>query len=206
LNKKIFLYFVVTLVLTSCGSKSVKNINSRGENIVCFGNSITYGLGASPGHDYPSLLAKKLNLTVINAGKSGDTTEGALQRLQHDVLDKKPYLVIVELGANDYLKGISAEATLKNLEEIIKKIQQAGAMVAITEIHTGFIMRKQASGIRRLAKKYRCLFIPNILEGILGEGELCSDAIHPNDKGYEIIAERVYRAIKPLIARRLSQR
>lgn len=91
---------------------------------MCFGDSITYGLGASPGHDYPSLLAKKLNLTVINAGKSGDTTEGALQRIQHDVLDKKPYLVIVELGANDYLKGISAEATLKNLEEIIKKFNK----------------------------------------------------------------------------------
>lgn len=206
MNRKLFLSLTIAFVITSCGSRSVKNINSEGKNIICFGNSITYGLGASPDHDYPSLLAKKLNFPVINAGRNGDTTESALKRLEHDVLDKEPYLVIVELGANDYFKGIRAETTLKNLEEIIKKIQKAGAMVAITEIHTGFIMREQARGIRKLARKYRCLFIPNILEGILEENDLCSDAIHPNDKGYEIIAERIYRAIKPLIARRLSQR
>lgn len=109
--------------------------------------------------------------------------------------------MIVEFGANDYFKGIKLEETIRNLKEIITRIQDAGAMVAITEIHTGLVMRRQAKEIKNLARKYRCIFIPNIMEDILGNKELCSDSIHPNDKGYEIIAEKVYRYIKHFIPR-----
>jgi lysophospholipase L1-like esterase len=200
-KKAILKFLFFAFLISSCGRPAIKNINSKGKNIICFGDSITYGEGASPGHDYPSLLARKLNLPVINAGKNGDTTRGALQRLEKDVLQRAPLLVIVELGANDYFRGIKVEETIKNLEEIITKIQNAGSMVAITEIHTGFIMRSQAKEIKKLARKYRCIFIPNIMDEILGNEELCSDSIHPNDKGYELIAQKVFDAIKPFVER-----
>jgi acyl-CoA thioesterase-1 len=205
--RKLFILIIISFLLSSCGRFShIKNIDSQGKNIICFGDSITFGKGSSEGSDYPAILSKKLNMPVINAGVNGDTTRDALKRIKKAVLDKEPVLVIVELGANDYLKGIKSEETLANLEKIIKEIQSHGAMVAITEIHTGFIMRNIAVGIRKLAKKYRALFIPDILEGILGKEELCSDLIHPNDKGYQIIANRIYGKINPLLERNIKYR
>jgi lysophospholipase L1-like esterase len=198
-KSRLYLFILIALILSCSPSPKVKNIDSQGKNIICFGDSITYGKGATPGNDYPSLLAKKLNIPVINAGVNGDTTRGALKRLKRDVLDKDPLLVIIELGANDYLKGISIEETLSNLEKMIKEIQAKGAMVAITEIHSGFFLRRLAIGVKKLAKRYKALYIPNILEGILGNKDLCSDPFHPNDKGYELIAERVYEKIKPIL-------
>ena len=94
------------LCIHGCGS-SIRNIDSEGENVICFGNSITYGSGVEEGKDYPSHLQEMTERDVINAGVPGDTTAGGLRRIDEDVLDNDPYLVIVELGANDYLRNLS---------------------------------------------------------------------------------------------------
>ncbi|MBI3118467.1 MAG: hypothetical protein HYZ00_07260, partial [Candidatus Hydrogenedentes bacterium] len=93
------------LVLGGCGVDydDVANIANTRTAIVCFGDSITHGYGASPGRDYPARLAELLGTPVINAGVDGDTTASALKRLEEDVLIEEPRLVIVELGGNDFL-------------------------------------------------------------------------------------------------------
>ncbi len=80
--------------LTGCAKREIKNIDSKGKNIVCFGDSVTFGYGAEPGGDYPSALTKMISIPVINAGIDGDTSTEALKRIKFDVLGRDPLLVI----------------------------------------------------------------------------------------------------------------
>ena len=99
--------------------------------IICFGDSLTYGTGAGPGMNYPSQLSKMISKPVINAGLPGDTTAGALQRLEQDVLLKSPELVLITLGGNDLKNGVSKKAAFKNLKAIVESIQSIGGRVII---------------------------------------------------------------------------
>jgi len=194
-NKYILL---IVLFVTSC-SPAVKNLDSQGKIIICFGDSITYGEGASEGADYPSYLQGLLHKEVINAGVSGDTTESALSRLERDVLEKNPYLVIVELGGNDFLRKVPKEKTLRNLEEIVSRIQRRGSIVALCDVSSGFIMSGYRRDFKRIAKKTGSIFIPRLLEAILDNPSLKFDYIHPNSEGYKVLAQKVCQAIKPYI-------
>lgn len=86
-----------------CARYEVKNIYSRGKDIICFGNSITAGSGFSKRETYPYFLSELLGCSVINAGREGDTSSDGLERLEKDVLTYQPRLVIVEFGGNDYI-------------------------------------------------------------------------------------------------------
>ena len=195
------IFFCLLLLIGGCAAK-IANIGSKGENIICFGNSITKGEGSTAGNDYPALLSRKLDLPVINAGVNADTTREALARIERDVLEKNPRLVIVEFASNDFLRGISKQETFGNLESIVSMIQQKGAMVVLAEVRVEYFQDDYVKAFQRLAGKRQALLIPNILGGILFNPELkSSDQIHPNDKGYDAIAERIYKAIKPLLER-----
>lgn len=190
--------FLILVFVSGCGPH-VKNWDSIGNNIICFGDSITYGEGTPQGEDYPTYLSKLLKRDVINAGVGGDTTHGALARLEKDVLQKDPYIVIVELGGNDFLQKIPKEQTMKNLEEVILKIQENEAMVALCDISGGMGFPQYREDFRKLAKKTRSIFIPKILESVLTNPSLKYDHIHPNSKGYKKIAEQVYKVIRPYV-------
>ena len=193
------LYLLLPLFFIGCAQREIKNIDSQGKNIICFGDSITSGEGASPGKDYPTILAQNLSWPVINAGSPGDTTQNALNRLTSDVLDKDPLLVIVILGGNDFLMKIPMEETFNNLDRIVKIIQEKGAIVALGEMRAGIIMRRYSSGYRRIAKRYRCLLIPDLLEGIIDNPNLKDDYIHPNDAGYKALASKILKVIQPVL-------
>ena len=199
-------HLLVTLVLTAvflsgCGS-SVKNTGSRGTQIICFGDSITYGQGARDGEDYPSRLREMVERDVINAGIPGETTEEGLRRIKEDVLDGDPYLVIIEFGANDYFRKVPEKDMLDNLEQMISLVQQEGAMVAVCDVSGASVMGVYDiyhDELKRLAGRKGAIFIPYLMKGILQDPGLKSDPIHPNAKGYKVIAERVYKAIKPYL-------
>ena len=188
-----------SLLLLGCAKREIKNINSRGKNIICFGDSITFGYGADPGGDYPSALAKITCVPVINAGIDGDTSTEALKRLKSDVLDREPLMVIVEFGGNDFLRKIPTEITLNNMKAIIDTIQAEGAMVAVVDISTGMLLRQYHSPFYNLAREKGAIFIPSLLTGIITNPRLKSDFIHPNTDGYNVIAQRVYRIITPYL-------
>jgi len=168
--------------------------------VVFFGNSLTAGVGAGEGEDFPTLVARELNLkNTINAGVSGDTTEEGLARLNTDVLDKNPSLVIVELSGNDFLRQVSANETIKNLDSIVKQIHESGAAVLL--IHIKFPLRYSdyQTGFKQIAKKYKAAVLWNALDGIEGNPSLMADEVHPNAAGYKILASRVSKAIKSLL-------
>ncbi len=193
--------FALITLLAGCNRSSIANLDSRGKNIICFGDSITKGKGVASEQSYPAALAKMSSFPVINAGINGDISPEALKRVKTDIMDNDPLLVIIEFGGNDYLSKIPLEQTVNNIEEMIKAIQAGGAMVAIVDISNSIFMGEYNLEFKRLSKTYRTIFIPRIMEDIVANSSLKSDAIHPNAKGYQIIAYRVYRGIFPYLNR-----
>lgn len=199
------LYLAISLAcygiigLEGCVKREIKNINSTGKNIICFGDSITFGYGAAPQDAYPLVLAKMTDIPVINAGIDGDTSLEALRRLRTDVLEREPLLVIIEFGGNDFLRKIPKETTLNNIKEMVEKTQERGAMVAIVDISTGMFLGEYRKVLRNLAKEKNAIFIPGILNGIITNPSLKSDFLHPNADGYKMIAEKIYRQIIPYL-------
>ena len=179
------------------------NSDSQGKNIICFGNSITYGQGADKGYDYPARLKEMVSREVLNKGCCGETTQNALERIEEDVLSLDPYLVIVEFGANDYFNNISKGTVIANLENIALKIQGVGAKVALCDVSGGWRLFKKYdiyhSAIKHIANKTQSAFIPFLMKGIIQRRDLMCDSFHPNSKGYEIIAQKVYKAIVPYL-------
>jgi acyl-CoA thioesterase-1 len=189
------------IALAGCAKREIANINSHGKNIICFGDSITMGYGVSAEYSYPTFLAKMVSIPVINAGIDGDTSTEGLRRIKSDVLDNKPLLVIIEFGANDFLKKVPFTETLKNTEEMIQKSQEVGAIVALADVSNPVIMNEYGKAFKKLSLKYQAIFIPRITRGIFTNPTLKSDFIHPNEKGYQIIARRIYEAIRPHLKR-----
>lgn len=175
------------------------NLDSRGSNVIAFGDSLTSGYGASPGEDYPSHLSSLLDMPVINAGVSGDTTDGALARVESDVLANDPRIVIVGLGGNDFLRGVGIASTEANLRAIVKEIQRGGAMVVLLGFRFPSLGASYEAMYERVAEEEGCLFVPDVLDDILIDPALKSDQIHPNGRGYKLIAERVAGPVRKLI-------
>ena len=188
--------------LAGCAKREIKNLDSGGKNIICFGDSITFGYGVAQGEDYPAVLSKMVQMPVINAGMDGDTSSEALKRIKSDVLDKDPFLVIVEFAGNDFLEKIPLETTVNNIKEMVKLIQDRGALVAVVDISAGLFLRDYRLAFNRLAKEEGAIFVPSVLSGIITNPSMKSDFIHPNSEGYKIIAQRVYRTIMPCILKK----
>lgn len=184
--------------LISPGSQ-VTSRHPRGTTIVCFGDSLTAGTGAKADQSYPSHLARLLGREVVNAGVPGETTAAALARLESDVLAHSPRIVCITLGGNDLKNGVSREEAFANLETIVRRIHAAGALVVVAGIELPLFGRGFGDGYRDLARRTGAVLIPNVYEGLMGRPELMSDPVHPNGRGYEILARRVHRTIAPYL-------
>ena len=194
-------YVLFVIALLGCGGDSfdsVRNLGSANEAIVCFGDSLTEGVGANPGEDYPSVLSRELALPVSNHGRRGDTTAQALARLS-EVLERNPRLVIVLLGGNDFLRQVPRAETRKNLAEVVRRIQAQGAMVAIAGMQLGILTDEFSAIYEETAKQLGAYYIPQVMQGILTDPKLKSDPIHPNGAGYRLIAQRIAEKLKPLL-------
>ncbi|HIJ74090.1 MAG TPA: arylesterase [Candidatus Hydrogenedentes bacterium] len=200
---RVFCAAAVALSVTwGCGSSHdhITNLDAPGEVIVCLGDSITQGHGATPGKDYPSQLAAMLGRRVVNAGRDGDTTESALARLERDVLSHKPRLVIIELGGNDFLQRKPKDKTLANLDRIVSSCTDAGAMVAVVHFKCGILLSDPyLDGYKATAKRHGAAFVPRALKNIFGRPGRMTDPIHPNDDGYALFAARVAAVVGPLL-------
>ncbi|MFH1198596.1 MAG: GDSL-type esterase/lipase family protein [Candidatus Omnitrophota bacterium] len=187
------------IALSCCAKQEIRNTNSKGKNIICFGDSITFGYGVKPGEDYPTELAKLVSTPVLNMGIDGDTTNEAVKRLDSDVLDRQPYLVIIEFCGNDFLRKVPKEVTVNNLREMIDRVHNKGAMVAIVDVSAGMFLQEYRVVFTKLAQETNSIFIPEILGGIITNPSMKSDFMHPNASGYKMIAEKIHQAIKPYL-------
>lgn len=203
MKKNSFQYFLtlffLVFCLIGCFERKVTNINAKGKNIICFGDSVTFGYGAGPGEDYPTALAKMVSIPVINSGIDGDTSSEALRRLDADILAREPLLVIIEFCGNDFLRKVPIEETVKNIKEMVERIRASGAMVAIADVSSGMFLKEYNEAFSKLAKAEGAIFIPCILRGIITNPSMKSDFLHPNAAGYKMIAYRVHRVILPYL-------
>ena len=172
---------------------------TAGERIIAFGDSLVEGVGASPGRDLVSLLSRRIGLPIVNAGRSGDTTGAALTRLDEDVLSRSPRIVIVLLGGNDMLRRLPRARTFENLETIVTRIRDRGAAVILVSVEIGFGTGADGRAFEALAERTSSALVRDILDGILGRQALMSDGIHPNDRGYEIMADRLEPVLRKLV-------
>jgi len=177
--------------------------------IVALGDSLTVGLGLLETQAYPHLLQEKVdrdgfNYEVVNAGVSGDTSAGGLRRLDW-ALQEDVRVLILALGANDGLRGLSVAEMKQNLGEIIERARAKHVVVVLAgmEAPPNYGAEYAASfrqAYRDLALQYRVLFVPFLLDKVAGQAALNQgDGIHPNPEGAAIVADTVWNVLKPLL-------
>jgi acyl-CoA thioesterase-1 len=226
MNRQSLCWFVVAcFALSACGREAVKNSQPSPATsavapeparslpkIVAFGDSLTDGYGLPRPSSYPSLLQKKLDdagykYEVVNAGVSGDTSAGGVRRIDW-ALDGDVRIVIVELGANDILRGQPIEEMKKNLAFVIERAKARGAEVVLAGMeaptNSGSEYRRAVhEAFPELAREHKVTLIPFFLAGVAGIESLNQgDGIHPNQKGQEIVAETVFKTLRPLLERK----
>ncbi len=177
--------------------------------IACFGDSITAGYGLEAGTTYPDVLQKLVDeagykYRVVNLGISGDTTQGALDRIS-TVLELKPKVTILEIGGNDGLRGISLLRTRDHLAQLAARLKSSGSKVLIAGItlppNYG---RDYVSAFTAMypvvAKNSGDAFLPFVLEGLWNQkGMMQDDQIHPTAKGAERMAKNIFKSVAPLL-------
>lgn len=183
------------LLCIGCGEPTaLVNMPPRNGMVACFGDSLVAGVGASsPDASYPSLLSHYLGQPVANLGRSGDTTGAGVARLA-EFADSEFGVVIVTLGGNDILRRVHWDETVANLEHIFSFWQQNGAVVVFTGV-IGPLNPTRDKHYAKLCEAAGVLYIADILDDILGNPPLMADEIHPNDKGYDLVAKRVAAAL-----------
>lgn len=225
-----FSYFFIALFLFSCGDakdekakeemqaeeKTEDNLttNTTTKTILCFGDSITAGYGLDDSNDaFPAILQQKidslnLDYTVINSGVSGETTAGGKSRIDW-VIKQDMDIFLLELGANDGLRGVSLSETRSNLQAIIDVVREKSPETTI--ILAGMELppnmgQDYTNEFRQLyadlAEKNKVAFIPFILKDVGGIASLNQgDGIHPTVEGHKVVANTVWETLEPLLER-----
>jgi len=202
----------ISLILSGCSQESPVETtivvtqppaSAYAGTIVAVGDSLTAGLGVAEEQAYPAQLARRLqtegyNYQVINAGVSGETSSGALSRIEWVVSSLRPDIVILETGANDGLRGLDPDLLKTNLDRLVSSLTARNIQV----IMAGMLMlpnlgpdytRAFSEIYPQIAKKHGVIFIPFFLDGVAGEPHLNQpDRLHPTADGYTRIVETVY--------------
>ena len=201
MKKYILWLFVIIFVvwfMRGATTPEIKNLHNSGQNIVAFGDSLTAGYGAGKDKSYPAVLARMINRPVVNLGLSGDTAVNAPSRLGQ-VLQNNLYMVLIEFGGNDFMRSVPFEQTEQAIRHIVDEVQQAGAIAVLVDTGGYPGMSRYTKLYKQIAKEKQALFVPGILDGIFGKNKYKADPIHPNAAGYEIVAQKVHKAIKPYL-------
>lgn len=219
--------YLLLIVLIACGSREEKSSSSQSAKptsnqpdertkkkekvILYFGDSITAGYQLDIDQAFPALIQHRLdslglNYNCINAGLSGETSAGGMNRINW-VLQTTPDIFFLELGANDGLRGLPLEETSKNLQAIIDEVKKANPEVKLIVAgmmvppNLGSDYTNQFKNIfPDIAEKNSAVYIPFLLEGVAGDPSLnLSDGIHPTPEGHVIVAETVWEYLSPLL-------
>lgn len=221
-----FIVIGICCLFLACGDQKQKEENQKVEEeieaesqeaeksepiIVFFGTSLTAGMGLEPEEAYPALIQAKLDSLklsgeIINAGLSGETTASGKNRLDW-VLKQEADIFVLELGANDGLRGVPLEETRKNLQEIIDKVKEKNpdTQIVLAGMQIPPNMGEEYTSEFRnifpdLAEENNLELIPFLLEDVAGNPNLNQrDGIHPTAEGQEILAENVWEVLEPLV-------
>ena len=205
MKRRDFVLFGISgIALAACGKRRKFSALAAGSRVLAFGDSVTYGTGASPGEDWPTLLGELTGWQIINAGVSGDTAEAGKFRIGPLLDEHKPALVIIEIGGNDFLRRRQESAVKQDLRVLIKAARSAGAQVVLVGVPTLSLLAGVAGKAadaplyEELGKEENIPVIPDVFSDVLSRPELCFDKIHPNSAGYRQMAAGIHSALKKL--------
>lgn len=202
MKRRDFLLFTLSgIALAACGSRQKLSALPRGSRVLAFGDSVTYGTGAGPGEDWPTLLSELTGWQIINAGVSGDTAEAGKSRLPSLLDEHKPALVIIEIGGNDFLRRRSASDVKQDLKTMVAAVRSANAqplLIGVPEMSLLAAFGKPGDSpiYAEISKEDKVPLIPNVFSDILSRPELCADKVHPNAAGYRRMADNIRAALK----------
>lgn len=200
--------FILILSFLSIAHPSNARAEKR-KTVLFLGTSLTAGLGLNKNLAYPAVIQKKIDALnmpyrVINAGLSGDTSSGGIRRYKWH-LKSPPSVLVLELGANDGLRGISVDLLEANLRSIIQESTSKGVKVLLIGMQAPPNMGSEyVQGFNKVfpkvAKELNVPFVPFLLEGVAGNGDLNQDdGIHPSEDGQKQMAETVWKELRPLL-------
>lgn len=214
-------FIFIALMLGACagGSAPAEPRQRRAANtetklnlpkIVAFGDSLTAGFGLSEKESYPYLLQERLradgyNYEVINAGVSGDTSLGGLERIDWTLEQDGIEILILELGANDLLRGMPVAKMKENLAEMIRRAKAKNVKVLLCGMLAPPTMgsdyqREFVTAFPDLASEHKVEFLPFLLDGVALNKDLNqADGIHPNAEGTRLMMENIYSALRPML-------
>ena len=196
-----WLIIAFTLVLSACGEPPQPTLKWLSEHatILAFGDSLTYGTGANHHTEsYPAVLSELSGRTVINAGIPGEISSEGLQRIESLLMTHEPDLVLLCHGGNDLIRKLGDEQLSQNLEAMISIIRQYNAEVVLLSVPKPGLMLKPAELYRQVASKLDLPIEHEIIAEIESETSLKSDPIHPNAKGYRLLAQRIQTLLEEL--------
>ena len=185
------------------------SVQLKAATVLFLGDSLTEGYGVAQSAAFPQLIQEKikkdkLDWKIVSSGSSGSTSASTLSRLKW-VSKEKPEYVFILMGSNDGLRGLKVEETEKNLEAAIEWAQKNKITIILDQLNVPpnygpDYFKKFAAIYPRLAKKYKIELAPFLLEGVFGKPNLNqADGIHPNEKGHQIIADRMYDYLKKFL-------
>jgi len=192
-------YFCIALLATLFGCSDPIRLDPLPADavVLAFGDSVTYGTGASRGEDYPARLALLTGWQVHNAGIPGDTAREATSRIAGAVAESDAALAIIELGGNDFLQRRASADVKEDLRAIIRTARSAGAIPVLVSVPQLSVFgavtgRLSDSPIyAALAEEEQVLLVEDVFAEVLSDATLRTDPIHPNSEGYRLIAARI---------------
>jgi len=189
---------VLFICLAACTqAEPVYNKLSSDGVILAFGDSLTYGTGASPKNSYPAILSQLTGYSVINAGIPGEISENGLRRLPSLLDQHQPELLILTHGANDILRKLSLDKARKNLEAMVQLAQQRNIKVVMLAVPSFNVLAlNSAPFYSQVAEAYQVPVDLDTLADIIGQRSLKSDRVHPNAAGYRVMAENVFSLLQ----------
>lgn len=188
---------VALLLSGGCGRAPEHASLPPGSTVLALGDSVTHGTGAGPGEDYPSRLAAMTGWVIHNHGVPGDTSAGALARLDAVLGEVRPALVIVEIGGNDFLRRQPVSAVKENIRAILQTVKTAGIPVVLvatpqfSPLGAAVGMLPDAPLYAELAEEESVPLVPDVFAEVLSDPDLKADPIHPNAAGYRKLAEGI---------------
>ena len=192
-SKYLLLLSIVILITSGCGEKTTPLPSlANGSVILAFGDSLTYGYNANRSESYPAKLEVLTGLSVINAGVSGEVSEQGLKRLPKVLDEYHPQLMILCHGGNDLLHKKDLKEMESNIRSMIQLSLDRGIPVILLGVPKPGIFLSSFDVYEKIANSMDIIFIEDLISDILGDKSLKSDSIHPNKKGYNVMAEEIY--------------
>lgn len=199
-NKHIAIVAVILLLLIFFNGNPRPKVEALKDDsvILAFGDSLTYGTGASQTENYPTYLQQILGIKVVASGIPGELSQRGLSRLPEVLKEVKPDLTILCHGGNDILQNSSLDKLKQNLNQMIRMIKASGSDVILIGVPQKNLMLSPPGLYQELADEHKLPYLDDLISGIMVKRTLKSDSVHPNAAGYKVIAEKLAKLINEI--------